>query len=113
MILNVVYFCEKCEESAGIVVREMDGRKLFYKLLLEQTKCKKVSEIADEMNISKKSIYNYLGDLEKDLPKYGLKIKKVRGWNTDYGTGGRTERTFEETLGRVRIFNRRAAGNYL
>lgn len=76
MILNVVYFCEKCEESAGIVVREMDGRKLFYKLLLEQTKCKKVSEIADEMNISKKSIYNYLGDLEKDLPKYGLKIKK-------------------------------------
>ena len=50
MILNVVYFCEKCEESAGIVVREMDGRKLFYKLLLEQTKCKKVSEIADEMN---------------------------------------------------------------
>lgn len=55
MILNVVYFCEKCEESAGIVVREMDGRKLFYKLLLEQTKCKKVSEIADEMNISKRA----------------------------------------------------------
>ena len=54
----------------------MDNKKLFYKLLLEQTKHKKVSEIADEMNISKKSIYNYLGDLEKYLPQYGLKIKK-------------------------------------
>lgn len=54
----------------------MNGRKLFYKLLLEQTKCKKVSEIADEMNISKKSAYNYLSELEKYLPQYGLKIKK-------------------------------------
>ncbi|MFR6162245.1 MAG: hypothetical protein ACLUJR_03905 [Mediterraneibacter gnavus] len=53
------------------MVREMDGRKLFYKLLLEQTKCKKVSEIADEMNISKKSIYNYLGDLERICQSMG------------------------------------------